>query len=256
MKRSYVKKTKFRPRKRFVSKKRSYGGRKKYRQGVKVKSTVFPSTVYVKLKYHETFNTTSGASKISTYRANDIYDPQTLTGGTHPTGYSQWMAMFNRFVVGASKITVRATNLSDTTNCNMFVQANTVAGIGGGSDLFTTPNTFMKSLGPKTSSRSCVTTTMYRKSTGMFGRKVNQDDQFWGTYSRPPDKQWYWNVYFANHDSTTLNIQYDVTIKYYVRFFEKINNVPVSTGLTGPDGGVLTENQNDNPNAIVPPVYV
>ena len=73
--------------------------------------SVFPFQRYATLKYCEAYtdvNPGAGQSSALIMRANDVYDPNRTAVGHQPTGFDQYMAMYNKFCVEASKIKVVA----------------------------------------------------------------------------------------------------------------------------------------------------
>lgn len=77
-----------------------------------VMSTVpFPKTRIVKLRFVKQINIDANAGAVSTYgfRSNDLYDPDYSSGGTPPPQpyyFDQLMAMYKKFTVVGSKITI------------------------------------------------------------------------------------------------------------------------------------------------------
>lgn len=111
----------FRGRKTYGTK--SYMGRKvykkKYRQTrVKIPTRIMPDYTLVRMKDSITYLTTTGTSAGANYSSrinftisgSDIYAPFDLLGTPYdkyqPTGFSQWMAFYNNFLVHKSSIRI------------------------------------------------------------------------------------------------------------------------------------------------------
>lgn len=71
-------------------------------------TTPFPKTRIVKLRYvtNVELNAAAGATTSHGFRANDLYDPDYSGVGSQPYYFDQLMAMYNKFTVIGSKITV------------------------------------------------------------------------------------------------------------------------------------------------------
>lgn len=110
----YAKKTKKRTNKR----KRTYKKRRGVFRLQKSMPVGFPKTNVVKLRYVESFeiNPTTGALGYHRFRANSCFDPNYTGTGHQPNGFEQWSQFYNHYVVIGSKINVRFTLASLTTD--------------------------------------------------------------------------------------------------------------------------------------------
>lgn len=97
-------------RKKRPFKKRVYRRKPLYRNRLTTKQA-FPQTMMANLKYFSqlTLDPTGSTTGIASYpfRANDCYDPDASLGGHQPMGFDQYMAIYGRFHVAGSKITVK-----------------------------------------------------------------------------------------------------------------------------------------------------
>lgn len=100
---------------RHYKKNRGYKRKKKYavkfsRDASRITRGPLRNQHIAKLVYHDTINMdpeAGGLTSVTTFRANDMFDPYQPTGGHQPRGFDQMMAMYKEFVVIGSKITVQ-----------------------------------------------------------------------------------------------------------------------------------------------------
>lgn len=77
--------------------------------------TPLPVHLFTKTRYSETITWDLSALALGTYtfRCNDLYDPNVSGAGHQPMGFDQLMALYTKFTVNASKITIKF-NSDDT----------------------------------------------------------------------------------------------------------------------------------------------
>lgn len=90
---------------------------------------IVPKRVFAKLKFYcfwgpSSMYITSSIGKSAThrFRLNSIYDPDYAAGGTQPTGYSQYAALYGRYRVHACKVS------SNFVRCHAAATSNDVQG--------------------------------------------------------------------------------------------------------------------------------
>lgn len=88
---------------------------------------ITPRSQMVRLRYaiSDGITSTAGSIGLKEFRANGIYDPDYTGVGTQPRGFDQWMAMFDHWVVLASKVNatfVPITALSNTVGVGLRLQ--------------------------------------------------------------------------------------------------------------------------------------
>lgn len=198
-----------------------------------------------------------GIAQSQTFRGNDAYDPDVLTANQHPSGFTQWMAFYRNWVVLGSKITLFISNEGlSTTDFYLFPSTN--SSLSGSSLFLNNPNTIYKMLAPAGSGRTMTKISMYRSTKRVFGNPIVNNDDFWGTSttSPQPTARWYWQIYAATKEASpaALELRVTVRIKYYIRFFNKKNDIILSEGLIGPE---TTDPPDEaDPADIVPNPYV
>lgn len=80
-----------------------------------------PQRKVVTLRYAESNVSLDPAAGIPAdyfFRANDLYDPNYTGAGHQPLGFDQWMALYTKFSVLNSKITVKFSNGADATTAD------------------------------------------------------------------------------------------------------------------------------------------
>lgn len=77
----------------------------------------FPKMKVAKLRYVDFPTLDAQASALITrvYSANGCYDPLWHVGGKQPTGFDQWMAVYNHYTVLGSRITVTPVQMASGT---------------------------------------------------------------------------------------------------------------------------------------------
>lgn len=195
--------------------------------------SVFPYEKWATLKYCEgyvTINPGAGACTAYVFSANSPYDPNVTGVGHQPTGFDQYMGMYNKFVVYASKIKVTGFNLDTET-------ADVIAGVAIFDDAATVVTTerYMEQaltdwrVIPAGAGASTVSFNTAWNATAFSGTIVGTNDLLHGSSSASPSKQWYYHV-FGGATNTTDDpgtIKYSVEIEYRIKFFD-----PRTVGLS------------------------
>lgn len=215
----------------FRNRKRRSGAFKKRRRNarrLRLMKTPVPRTFCTKLKYHDQVSLqpiVGGAINIYKYRANDCYDPNFTGIGHQPRGFDQLMAMYDHFVVIASKIYVsystspnattaytigialRDSATSDDLNGYMessYNRAKVVHAGGGGNET--------KWIGMK-----CNPNKFLGRSKPMA------DPELKGSVSASPAEGAYYHIYVDPYGSNTEPIEMNVTLEYTVVLLEPKN---------------------------------
>jgi len=107
--------------KSYVSKKPMYKKRKTPYRG-RLTLSGFPDRKLVKLRYVDsdvTLDAGAGLVQSKTFSCNSLFDPDITSVGHQPMGYDQWSAIYQRYTVLSSKITVRYNPIT-VSNVNPF----------------------------------------------------------------------------------------------------------------------------------------
>jgi len=200
---------------------------------VKFPRTVVPFTNTTTLKYSESFvniNPPVGSTNAYIFRANDLYDPNLTGVGHQPTGFDQMMALYQKFVVIASKIKVVGYSANDETlDTVLGVTVIRDSGVGTSTEFYLEqPNTDWAVVpggsGSDPFSVSCAFDTAKWSNTD-----IKTNDLLHGTGLSSPGLNWYYHIFYGS--TGTLddpgNLKATVEIEFKVMFFEP-KSLPIS----------------------------
>lgn len=182
----------------------------------------------VRMRYCATgieLNPGAGTADTLTFRANDLYDPESTGVGHQPYGYDQWMQFYNHFTVVGSKIKV--TFVPEVATAN----GNNICTIHVADDTSVTTNLTLLmertgtvwGLAANMYGRPCTLTKKF--STKKFFNKSNVRDceELKGSITAGPSDQAHYHVSCFNPDGTTDNnpVPIAVQIDYIVLLSER-----------------------------------
>jgi len=193
-------------------------------RGVSVPRNIFgfPGSLTSILKYSDTLNVSSGSgvnANGNVWRLNSVFDPDWSGIGHQPLYFDQFAAVYDNYVVLASKITATFSPASDGA-------APFVVGItsGNSSSFSTSVYTLQEQnksvgtmLGDKdgTSIRTVSTTYTPRQCIGVS----ENDDTVQAGVTSSPAKPWYAYTWVQDRSGNSSSITINVLIEYKVRFF-------------------------------------
>lgn len=184
-----------------------------------------PKQKKVFLRYAETnVSLDPGASVPADYffRANDLFDPNYTGAGHQPMGFDQWMALYGKFAVLNSKVTVKFSNGADVQSADFIVGVRRT----------TTPTS--SSTNDLIESNACswavreryqVPTLVCAYSHKKEHNNINpEEDSMFGTASASPGNAQYFHVWAVNAATTSdiTPVIASVLIEYEVLFFDPI----------------------------------
>lgn len=189
--------------------------------------TAFPASKITTLKYTEGYITVDapvGSSAGYVFRANGLFDPNYTGTGHQPLGFDQWCAMYNRYVVLASKIKVTF-YATDTETLDV------VAGVAV-YDTTTTASSIEKYMEQPMASWTVIpagagadTKTCYAAfDVKTFNGNLPLDDVLQGNPSSDPGRLWYYHV-FCGATGAAENpgaLKATLEIEYKVKFFSPV----------------------------------
>ena len=188
--------------------------------------SVFPYQKFATLKYCEAYVTVDapiGSSSAFIMRANDIYDPNFTGVGHQPTGFDQYMAMYNKFVVYDSKIKV----VAYATDSEVLDTVVGVAIMDNTTTQSTSENYLEQALTdwrvvPAGNGANPVTVSTAFNASAFSGTSIRTNDLLHGTASAPPGKNWYYHIFCGATGSAEnpVAMKFSIEIEYYVKFFE------------------------------------
>lgn len=187
-----------------------------------------PRSVLKRLVYGDTFPMDTAAASFVTqwFRMNSLFDPDLTGVGGTPTGLTEMAALYNKYHVVASRITVRFQNTCDK---NLLVgfecegpgyhYANSGVQVQQALLEWRTAHAVLS----KTSLQVGTVKTLSRAYSmrKMFGTKGEYDDN-WAATNANPSSDIQCQLMICNTDGATANntVEAVVRIVYYVRFFE------------------------------------
>lgn len=196
-------------------------------------SNMVPSTLFTKLRYQQYGGFSSGGAasySVTAFRFNGPYDPLAGLGGGACTGFPELAAIYNKYVVVASKITVWGYSTC-TTPFLLFVYARS-----SGSSIFTSAAEILnKSLeyGKDVRSRKLIPYSSatsyprfrfsyYRTLKSLEGVTAKTDRDYISDVSTTPVAQAYWDVGLCALDGVAVNVTANVMVHiiYYVKFYD------------------------------------
>lgn len=190
------------------------------------KSSIMPDRLFVKLNYVDDLHTTSTSTTQGwLYAGNDVYDPYTATGGHQPLGHNQYSALYNKFYVRGSKISVKFVS-ADIGTSVFIAPSNQNILLPNITTILEQPDTKYTVVAPG------VGRTMlkhYWTTKKAFGAKAigPQDEAYVGFTGSTgtggsPANLWYWNIGFRNVDPAVAgSIFAQVKITYYVEYISR-----------------------------------
>lgn len=158
------------------------------------------------------------------FRGNSVYDPDYTGGGVQPYGYDQYMAIFNNYRVVASSIKVYfrpEPTYSTMRRLHAFVIPYLLPNpvLTDISDVRMIPNHRATTYDGYTETTNGCRMKHYLTTKRAINLYSTTDVNFQAAYNNNPTYVWYWLVYFYNeeYDDETIDIYFDVKIKYYTK---------------------------------------
>lgn len=206
---------------------------------VRIRQLTAPDSMFVKLRYH-TQNQLSGLYTYNNqnFRGNSVFDPDETYVGHQPTGFDQYAALFNKYIIYGSKITVKYIQNRSATSYNFYIIPAPVAGTPGwlgsvGTDPLEQPYAKGRLIAANGVANNDASGVMkhYMSTKKMFGIKGELSEEFYAsTTATNPTRVWSWILYqtvFGFNDSlapaaATLDMYYDIKITYYCKFFDRV----------------------------------
>lgn len=194
--------------------------RRKNRMTVNVvRSPLMADTTYVKLKFFDAIDF-SGSSTIDLqYRGNSAFDPAVSIITTQPVGFDKYKAMYSHYQVLGSSFAANLINL--TTNPARISLIPTFSTTAINVDkAATNPYGKIAVLG-SLNGKGQLKISNYMRSKKMFGRSTDSVN-----YSAPvtanPSNQWFWHFHATDLTLNSLDINGNITIVYYVKFWQRL----------------------------------
>lgn len=187
----------------------------------------FPEKMIAKLSYNETV-TLSSISGSFILRGNSVFDPNFTGGGNQPNYFDNYAAIYQKYRVLSSTLTVRFLNVSSTIGCRIMIMP---------SDSQTPPTNVMNSvgnpytkqtiLGINTSSRNLINLKQRMSTAKLNGKSkaaIMASDSYESGVGTNPTDPWFWIIQYEDLGlASACNIIADVKVVYNVQFTDKAN---------------------------------
>lgn len=191
----------------------------------KVRSQTMTDKTFVKLPYADFFTINCGLATTEqyTYRMNSIYDPDYTSTGHQPMGFDQWKAFYEKYIVLGFKITLWVQSLGQVYGTVSLHPDNDPAFIGNQMEQ---PNASWKIITSPTqgqdSGKQVVKMKRYVGLKKFYSRAFDYDNDAANTNSGPLTPA-YMNIQITNLNTTSDYCRVYVKLKYYVKFFSRID---------------------------------
>ena len=160
------------------------------------------------------------------YRGNSCFDPDFAVGGTQPLAFDQWSALYTRYRVLASKCQFRVKNNAPDGNALLMIVAPLVTNSAITNRELLSEQRYAESAFVGDSNGMDVKTiTSYMDTASVRGvpkEAVRIDGAYSALVTGNPGLEWYWHcaAYDASNSLGNVAFDFQVTITYYVEFFE------------------------------------
>lgn len=163
----------------------------------------------------------AGACTSYVYSLNGPYDPDVTGSGGQPTGFDQYMSLYEFAIVTKARVVIKAFNIDTTASglvgCNIASTSGTTAD----------PNVYMRNMNmwstvlDKRGNYHDFGQTEFSVDISQLSTKnVLQESDYQTTSSANPANQWYLIIWQCNSDVTNAGptIQFQVVIEYETHF--------------------------------------
>jgi hypothetical protein len=190
---------------------------------VEASNGIAPSTKMV-LTYEDLIGIEGGPLEQYTFRGNSVYDPDYTSTGHQPRYFDTYAAIYGKYRVLASRITVDLINSSATSGVSFVILPHTdVITLTTFQEMAELPKAKVSLIVP-IASRYAQRMTHAGTTAHVCGlREKEVLDQDWAsTVGTNPVQIWYWNIGVATVDGVTDNdVSLRVRLEYEVVFFER-----------------------------------
>lgn len=199
------------------------------RDAVMYRGIGIPNVFFTKLKWNKQFDVNSFPFDTRLFNANGLNPPSGLVV-EQPMYFDEFQQLYGRYCVLASEITCifqqkTAQGGGAFTKCGLYPLGVSSLPVNL-KQAIERDNCVYAQLGPNTGDQGIIQMNGYAKSHQIVGlpSDENTDDTMSAAMTSNPSRLAFWHVFMGTNDNSALtNVYLDVTITYYVRFFERIN---------------------------------
>lgn len=173
----------------------------------------------MKMKYVTVLSVDSTIFSSYTFRANSIADPDVTGAGSRPMGYDQMAALYGRYLVGASKVSIRCT--SDFGDNSFVAILPDLDATGPSNWQSFTEQAFVRQRMLSVQNGNIAHLSNFMSTKKLFGTSI-QDRNFSSNFPSGPTILWYWHVSTRPFDlGEDCRIDMEITLTYYVKMYER-----------------------------------
>ena len=189
-----------------------------------VASSGFPDSEVATIRYSDEITISAGAAYGQyTYRGNSCFDPDETGIGHQPMYYDQYAAVYSKYKVVASRMTVTSANYNAVASATIvLVPSSEIVTITSYSIAMEQPyakRTELLPISTRAGVRSSVKSSMSTaRMLGLTPAQLASED-YSALTGATPISVWYWNI--ACFDSSAVSIRAVVDIEYKVIFYDR-----------------------------------
>lgn len=210
----------------------------KYSPGI----TTIPDRQPVTFKYSQVFNLTTGSAPTALiWGGNVVNDPDISSGssGLLPSGYHEWLSLYQKLTCSSSKIVVRMFNPNAMTALVCVFPSNDPSVATAMEDVLSKARSKHQMIGNYKENLpivcSCTSAAIKGVRNTLYGDEIEM--AFAPAAGPPmlnPKEPWYWNVVAQAHDrATSIELQMEVTIYYNCMMYDRLNIIPKPISVLG-----------------------
>lgn len=183
-----------------------------------------PQSARVELIYNEwgqAVNPSIASAGVHVFAANGLFDPNITGVGHQPTGFDQYMALYNQYIVVGSTIRAVVSNSDGNNLANVGVFLMDSASTSTDWNRYVENGNGVWTVADKLGTGDAVKILTHRADISKFSRQsILNDDVFAGTVSANPGETHYYHLVVAPSDGAADNAAciWNVEIRYDVIF--------------------------------------
>lgn len=158
---------------------------------------------------------------VNVYSLNGLYDPDITNIGGQPTGFDEYMSLYNQYTVLKAKVSVSVINSDTTISQLMGLNISSTATTSSDANVYLRNNNkFFKILDKNGNGTGIVNYSFEVDIAKLAARNIWTDDAYSGTASSNPSEQWYlhcWNI-AADGSTNATPCVWTVKIEYLIAF--------------------------------------
>lgn len=187
-----------------------------------------PRAVFTKITYSERVQLSYTSPTVANYmyRLNNITDPNYTGLGGQPYMRDQLVALYSRYVVTGAKVKLYAA--TKTADIDSMVTMRATNSTAGAADFeLEIERGAWKCVVSNESPKVCKTYYAINKMWGVTRNQVLTDDVFSASTSGGPSRESYLQLAMQSMDASTSSVvDCMIQITYYVKFYERIEQLP------------------------------